>query len=436
MTITPAPRTATPAPPHRAPRDTGIDLIRALCVLGVVLLHAIMVGVTVTGSGPVFENASDGSWWITPLSWVLQVMPLFFVIGGFSGYLAYARLRERGGAATDFVAGRLHRLLRPAIFTVVVVGLALAVLTVIGIPADLLAIAGFRYGQPLWFLGVFVLCQALLPALAAAHRRAPYATIGTLAAGSVLVDVLRAVTGIDGLGFLNLAFVWMALQQLGFFLADGRIDALSRRTRVLAVAGALVLLTVAFLTGVYSPDLIANINPPTAALLLVGVVHAGAVSLHRDRIERFSRRPLPAAFTGFVTRRAMTVYLWHMPILLAMAGLTAVFALLTGAALPALGSGDWWAGRPLWLVTALALTAVVAMAFTRFETLPAPEPTRSARGLALGALLGLVGIVLLLVVGTSVATAMIAVALLAASLRLARRTPEATAPHRASFAVA
>ncbi|WP_223628606.1 acyltransferase [Microbacterium sp. EST19A] len=436
MTIAQAPRTATPAPPSPPSRDTGIDLVRALCVLGVVLLHAIMVGVTVTGSAPVFENASDGSWWITPLSWVLQVMPLFFVIGGFSGYLAYGRLRERGGTATDFVAGRLHRLLRPAIFTVVVVGFALAVLTVIGIPADLIATAGFRYGQPLWFLGVFVLCQALLPLVAAAHRRAPYATIGALAAASVLVDVLRAATGIEGLGFLNLAFVWMTLQQLGFFLADGRIDALSRRTRILAVSGALVVLAVTFLTGVYSPDLIANINPPTAALLLVGVVHTGALSLHRDRIEQFSRRPLPAAFTGFVTRRAMTIYLWHMPVLLAMAGVSAVFALLTGADLPALGSVEWWAGRPLWLATALALTAFVALVFTRFETQPAPEPTRTARGLALGASLGLIGIVLLLVLGTSVATAMIAVALMAASLRLARRTPEATAPLRASLAVA
>jgi peptidoglycan/LPS O-acetylase OafA/YrhL len=436
MTIAQAPRTATPTPPQRPSRDTGIDLVRALCVLGVVLLHAIMVGVTVTDAGPLFENASDGSWWITPLSWVLQVMPLFFVIGGFSGLLAYRRLRQRGGTATGFVAGRLHRLLRPAVFTVAVVGFALAVLTVIGVPADLIATAGFRYGQPLWFLGVFVLCQALLPLLAAAHERAPFATIGALAAASVLVDSLRAASGIDGLGFLNLAFVWMALQQLGFFLADGRIDALSRRTRIVAVSAAAILLAATFVTGVYSPDLIANINPPTAALLLVGIVHTGLLSLHRERIERFSRRPLAAAFTDFVTRRAMTIYLWHMPVLLAMAGLSATFSLITGAALPALGSTDWWAGRPLWLVTTLTLTAVVAVVFTRFETQKAPEATKSGRVLVLGAFLGLIGIVMLLVLGTSVATAVIAVALLAVALRLARRSPEAPAQQRSSFAVA
>lgn len=436
MTIAQAPRTAAPTPPPSAWRDTGIDLVRALCVLGVVLLHAIMVGVTIGESGPLFANASDGTWWITPLSWVLQVMPLFFVIGGFSGLLAYRRSRLRGGAARDFVAARLHRLLRPAVFTILVIGFALAVLTVLRVPADLIAIAGFRYGQPLWFLGVFVLCQVLLPALAAAHERRPFATIGALALASVLVDALRAASGFDGLGFLNLAFVWMTLQQLGFFLADGRIDALGRRIRIIAVAGAAAVLALTFLTGIYSPDLIANINPPTAALLLVGLVHTGALSLHRERIARLSRRPVAAAFTEFVTRRAMTVYLWHMPVLLTMAGASAAFALFSGAALPALDSAGWWAGRPLWLVTALALTAVVAMAFTRFETEPTPVATPSSGRLALGALVGLIGIVMLLALGTSVATAMIAVALLTASLRLARRTPPPPALSPAAFSLA
>ncbi|MDF2562506.1 MAG: hypothetical protein K0R99_3952 [Microbacterium sp.] len=432
MAIVQSPPTAVDARPRRASRDTGIDFVRALCVLAVVLLHSIMVGVTVDVSGPVFENASDGTAWIAPLSWLLQVMPLFFVIGGFSGLLAYRRMRERGGTAVGFVAGRVHRLLRPAVFTIAIVGVGLALLTVLGVPADLIVTAGFRYGQPLWFLGVFLLCQALLPALAAAHERAPYRSIGALVAVSVAVDVLRAATGIEGLGFLNLAFVWMALQQLGFFLADGRIDMLSRRIRAAAGFSALLLLIVTFLTGIYSPDLIANINPPTAALLLVGIAHTSLLSLHRERLERFSRRPRVAAFTAFVTVRTMTIYLWHMPVLLVMAGATAVYALVAGIALPALDSADWWTARPLWLATALALTAVVAVAFTRFESQPAPRATGSAPRLVLGALSGLVGVLMLLVLGTSVATALIAVALILVALRLASRpAPLPTAGVRA-----
>ncbi|WP_226533035.1 acyltransferase family protein [Microbacterium paraoxydans] len=418
MTIVQAPHAAVPAQPRHPSRDTGIDFVRALCVLGVVLLHAIMVGVAVADRGPVFTNASDDTAWIAPLSWLLQVMPLFFVIGGFSGLLAYRRMRRNGGSAVGFVAGRVHRLLRPAVVTIAVVGMGLALLTVSGVPAELVATAGFRYGQPLWFLGVFLLCQALLPLLVSAHERAPRRTIATLAAASLTVDVLRAATGVEGLGFLNLAFVWLTLQQLGFFLADGRIDALSRRIRAAAGFGAVLLLVATFATGAYSVDLIANINPPTAALLLVGVAHTSLLSLHRDRLQRFSRRPRVAAFTGFVTVRTMTIYLWHMPVLLLMAGVTACYAMLVGVTLPALDSAGWWAGRPLWLGAAVALTALAAVMFTRFESRPAPQATASRRRVASGVLSGLIGIVLLLVLGTSVATALISVALLLGALRL------------------
>ncbi|PCE14028.1 hypothetical protein AUC47_05110 [Microbacterium sp. SZ1] len=424
MAIVEAPRLTAPPASQPGGRDTGIDLLRALCVLGVVLLHAIMVGVTVTDTGPVFENASEGAWWIVPVSWTLQVMPLFFVIGGFAGYLAHRRAAKRGGTAASFVAGRVHRLLRPAALTVGVVGVLLAVLSLNGVPADIVATAGFRFGQPLWFLGVFLLCQALLPALAAAHRRAPALTLAVLVLASIVVDVARAMTGIDGIGFLNLAFVWLTLQQLGFFLADGTIGRL-RRSIVAATGGAaLVALMATFVSGVYSPDLVANINPPTGALLLVGTVHLSAVSLLRERIARVSRRRTPAAFSAFVNRRTMTIYLWHMPVLLTMAGLTALAAMFTGVLPSEPGSAVWWMERPLWLATALAVTALVAVLLGRFENRAAPAPTTSHRRLRSALVVAIGAVVLLLTAGTSILTAAIAVLAFVAALRLARRSDE------------
>ncbi len=239
MTVIAAPVALSSAPSALPPaatrpsngRDTGIDLLRALCVVGVVVLHALMVGVAVSDGTPVFDNASTGTWWIVPVSWLLQVMPLFFVIGGFSGFLAYTASRRRGDTAASFVTARVHRLLGPALVVIGAVGTLLALLLVTGVPAELVAVAGYRYGQPLWFLGVFLLCQALLPAMVAAHRRRPVVALLSLVAASVAVDAVRLTTGVPALGFLNLAFVWLALQQLGFFLADGSIDALGRRTR-------------------------------------------------------------------------------------------------------------------------------------------------------------------------------------------------------------
>lgn len=418
----------TRADPTRGERDRGIDLVRACCIVGVVVLHAMMVGVTVTSAGPVFENASDGTAWIAPLSWILQVMPLFFVIGGFAGLLAYRRHRSHGAPASAFVAARLHRLLLPAVVTIGCVGAALATLTLAGVPADLVAMAGFRFGQPLWFLGVFLLCQALLPALAAAHEHAPLRSIVSLTAAAVLVDVLRAITGVDALGFINLVLVWTALQQLGFFLADGSIGAISRRVRALAGVGAVVVLVLTWWTGVYSSDLIANINPPTAALLLVGVAHTALLSLVRERLTRLSARRRVAFVTDFATRRAMTIYLWHMPVLLAMAGASAVFALTTGIALPAPDSLGWWFGRPLWLAVALTLTALVATVFARVEAVPTPIATHSRGRITAAVLLGLAAVVLLLVAGTSMTTATLAVLSIVAALRVSLSSSRSPRP--------
>lgn len=418
-------------PPRPTTRDTGIDLVRAGCIGIVVLLHALMVGVTVDRTGPVFENAADNASWFVPLTWIGQVMPVFFVIGGFAGFLAYRRLRDRGGTAVDFVTGRVYRLVLPAVISIAAVGVALATLAMSGVPADLVQIAGFRYSQPLWFLGVFLLCQALLPAFVAAHERAPFRTVLGIAGMAVLVDVIRGVSGIDAVGLLNLAFVWLALQQLGFFLAEGRIDALRRRTRGLAGLAAAAVLAGTFAAGLFSPDLLVNLNPPTTALLLVGVAQTAVLSLARRPITRLSRRPWAEAFTAFVTSRAMTIYLWHMPVLLTMAGVSALLAMNDVLTLPEPSGTGWWLTRPLWLALALVLTAGTAWAFAGAERRRMPQATTSASRVLLAVVLGLVAVVVQLVAGTTVLTAAIAVAaFLSALARVRTRTGPRSAQRR------
>lgn len=411
---------STPQHDPGSGRDTGIDLVRALCVLGVIIVHGMMVGVSVTDDGPLFANASEGSAWIIPFSWAMQVMPLFFVIGGFAGYTAFLRMGRRGGTSADFVAARIHRLLLPAVVTVAVIGAGLAALLLHGVPDELVAIAGYRFGQPLWFLGVFLLCQALLPALVAAHERAPWLTAGLLVLAATAVDAARISTGMELIGFLNLGFVWLALQQLGFFLADGRVRSLARRTRMGIGLTAVAGLVLSFALGIHSPDLIANINPPTTALLLVGVAHTMLMSLMRDRLNAWSQSALGARVRSFVTPRAMTIYLWHMPVLLAMAGASAVFAIMTGIALPEPNTFAWFATRPLWLAIAFVLVAGVVMVVARVEARPAPASTGSTTRLAVASVIGIAAVSGLLVLGATPLTTLLAAVMMIAALRLAR----------------
>lgn len=408
--------TPLPAPPSH--RDHAIDLVRALCIGAVVVLHSLMVGVTVTATGPVFENAGDTGTWLVPASWLLQVMPLFFVIGGFSGLTALRAARGRGAGTSSFVVDRMRRLLIPAAVAVAAAGALLWALQRFAIAPELVEMAGYRYGQPLWFLGVFLLCQALLPAMAAWHERAPLRTLGGLTAAAVAVDVIRAVSGIDGIGFLNLVFVWFAMQQLGFVLADGRIDALAPRIRAVAAFGAATLLACSFTAGWHSPDLIANTNPPTTALVLVGVIQTFLFSLLRPALSRLAARASMSAFTAFVSARAMTIYLWHMPVLLALAGLCALLAGASGIVLPAPDTELWWLTRPLWLLCALGLTALIALPLARMEKLRLPRSSAPAAVTAVGVALAAGAVVALLVIGTSPVTAAVAVGIWLTALGL------------------
>lgn len=389
-------------------RDSAVDFVRALAIAAVVALHSLMVGVTLSPDGPVFANAGDVGHWIVPVSWVMQVMPMFFVVGGFAGIRALRAQRRRGASGAAFAVSRVRRLLIPTVASVGTAGFLLALLADAGLDPDLVDMAGYRYGQPLWFLGVFLVLQAVLPVMVRLHERAPLRTLTALASVSLVVDAARVISGSDGIGYVNLLFVWLTMQQVGFLLADGRIDALSSRTRIAAAAVAFGLLLVSFGTGFHSPDLIANTNPPTTALLLVGVMQTAAFSLFKEQLTAFADRRPVAAFTRFMSARSMTVYLWHMPVLLTLAGLTALIGTVTGDQLPVPTSGEWWLSRPLWLVLALGATALLTVPLSRLERITAPIDTTPARA-TVAVLIGAAAVALVLVVGTSPVTAVLAV---------------------------
>ncbi|WP_127792402.1 acyltransferase [Agromyces sp. LHK192] len=358
---------AAQAGPRRSSRDAGIDAARAACLVVVFVLHAMMVGVSVGPSGPVLENAMDGWGGFAAATWVMQVMPLFFVIGGYAGWSAWTSQRARGATAASFVRGRLERLVRPAIALVAVVAAALAALAAAGVAPEIVATAGFRIGQPLWFLAVYLACAALVPLMVALHERMPLATVAGLVAVVVGVDLVRLQTGIEGIGFANLLFVWLLVQQFGFLLADGSVDRLARRTRFGLGVGALVGLAALTLVGPYSPDLLENLNPPTLALVVLGVAQLMLFSLVRAPLRRWAERPRPSRLVARFGEWGMTLYLWHLPAFVALAGMLLVLHGAVGLDLPEPLSEAWWATRPAWLVVAALATAVLVRVFARFE---------------------------------------------------------------------
>ena len=408
-------------------RDPSVDAIRVVLLVAVFVLHAMMCGVSMGAGGPVLENALEEQAWFGPVSWIVQIMPLFFIAGGFSSLHHWRSMRARGASASDYVRARLERLVRPAIALVVVVAGGLVALSLAGLPAELVATAGFRIGQPLWFLGVYLAVSALVPVMLRAHERARLATPALLLVGVVAIDVTRFATGVDAIGFLNLLLVWLLVQQFGFHLADGALDDV-RPAALLGIAtGALGLLAVLTVAGPYPVDMLVNLNPPTVCLVVLGVAQLAFFQLARPGIRAWVERADASRLISSVGEHAMTVYLWHMPVLIILAGLSLVANAAVGMPLPEPLSPEWWMTRTLWLGVAAAAVVPVALLFGRFERARrAPRGGSAAAAshpgwTALDVVCGVAGVAVLLVAGFGPAPAGIALALLTVALLGARR---------------
>ncbi|MFE2248288.1 acyltransferase family protein [Streptomyces lavendulae] len=354
-------------------RDRYVDLLRVASLATVVLGHWLMAAVSGDGIGNLLALVPP----LQVLTWALQVMPVFFFVGGFSHALSYRSLERRypgrPGYAV-FLRARLRRLLRPTlVFVLVWAALALAV-QLAGHGGGRLTGAALRtVTQPLWFIGIYLAMVALTPPLLRLHARHGWAAFAALAGAAALVDVLRFALGIPYVEFLNFALVWLAVHQLGFLRADGRIT----RPALLGAAGlAGAVLLVAFgpypLSMVGMPgEKVSNMAPPTLALLCHGMWLVGAVQLLARPAGAWLARP--RVWHGVVAANgvAMTAFLWHLT---AMLGVYAG-QLLLGMDLPEPATGAWWAQVPVRILLAAALTALLVACFRRFEA-----PGAAARG--------------------------------------------------------
>ncbi|MER6124025.1 acyltransferase [Streptomyces sp. NPDC001795] len=387
-----------------ASRDRFVDLLRVASLGTVVLGHWLMAAVSVGADG----HAQVGNLLalqprLQILTWVFQVMPVFFFVGGFSHALSYRSLSRRTPRAySAFLRARLQRLLRPTVVFIGVWGAAALALQLAGRGGGLLDVTLRLVAQPLWFVGIYLAMVAFTPPLLRLHERFGWGAFGGLVAAAGAVDLLRFGLGVPYVEFLDFAFVWLAIHQLGFLRADGR----PTRPYLLAGAGlAGAALLVAYgpypLSMVGMPgEKVSNMAPPTLALLCHGLWLVGAVELLRGPATRWLRRPRVWRTVVVANGISMTAFLWHLTAMLGVYGAL----LAAGVRLPEPGSGAWWIQVPLRIMVAGTLTGVLVAVFRTFEKPSGVRESSAPRAwagpaAALGVTLSLFGVLGLSMVG-------------------------------------
>ena len=374
------PRVADLAAATPATRDRYVDFLRGLSIVTVVFGHYLIALIHWEGGRIFVHNAvghQSGLWLAT---WLLQVMPIFFFVGGFSNLVGWRSAADRGISAARFVGLRLRRLARP---TLVFVGVWLVVesgLRLAGRGAAGVLRSTFLPFGPMWFLVVYGFVVALAPLTIRLHDRFGWRVPVAFGAGVAAVDLARFGFDVPGVGWLNLALLWLAVHQLGYLYADGGeaapLVAAGRRGWALMMAGGLGLMVVLtnlelFLDELFYPrsmvgvdiEPVSNMSPPSLAIVGLAVWQVGLAMWLREPVRRWLARPGPWQATIAVNSVIMTVFLWHLSALLVT--IVALYPLDLGQEV--IATARWWLERPIWVIGPLLVLVPVVAVFRRFE---------------------------------------------------------------------
>ena len=120
----------------------------------------------------------------------------------------------------------------------------------------------------------------LVPVSFKAWQRYGFASFGVLVVAAVIDDLLFFAADLKSVGWLNYAFVWLAVHQLGYAWRDGYLAG-ARQGLAWVVAGGLVLAGLVVL-GPYPVSMVSvpgqevsNTLPPKIAMLALGIVQCG-----------------------------------------------------------------------------------------------------------------------------------------------------------------
>ncbi|MDE0143038.1 MAG: acyltransferase [Caldilineaceae bacterium] len=370
---------AAQAPPER---NRYVDLLRAASICLVILGHWLVVVIHAEGNTLSTRDIRSVAAWVRWLTWLFQVMPIFFLVGGYVNALGWQSAQRRQDSYAAWLARRLQRLVLPVLPVLAAWTLIGAFLTQIfssgsdGLPPPsmLIKTASQFALLPAWFLVVYILMILLTPLSYRAWQRYGLASFGALTAAAALTDLLALGAGWQILGWLNYLFVWLAVHQLGYAWQAGRIG--EARRCLLWAAGGLAALIALVSFGPYpvsmvsmSTQEISNSLPPRVTLLALGVAQTGLLLALERPARRLLERGALWTTTVLINGMIMTVFLWHVTVLVTVVGLIFMtvgwgsFSLLS--VVP--GTSAWWLTRPLWIaVLAVALIPFIAL-FNRFE---------------------------------------------------------------------
>ena len=380
------------APPER---NRYVDFLRAMSILAVVMGHWLVAAPYIEDGAVKGGHLLGIVPWTQWLTWLFQVMPVFFLVGGFANGASWAATGRNGGGWPEWFAGRVKRMIDPVLPLFLVWTVFALFGTALGVERGIVRMAAQLALIPVWFLSVYLIVTALVPLSHSAWKRLGMASFWALVLGAVAVDYLTLARLVPYVHFLNFLFVWLAVHQLGYAWNAGRFAGPAKSLPWAAGGLAALGLLIRFgpypvaMIGVPGADL-GNSMPPTLALLALGIAQTGIVLALEAPMQRLLDSARLWTATVLVNGMIMTIYLWHLT---AFVAVVAAAWMLGGTGLDDVpGSGAWWLARPIWFALYIMVLLPLVALFASFERMGGAGHTVAHWRLVLGLLLICLGL--------------------------------------------
>jgi len=384
-------------------RNRYVDFLRAVSILFVIVGHWIIATAYFDGEmaiGHLLKSHPETQW----LTWVFQVMPIFFIVGGYSNAVSLESAKRKGTAYAGWLAARLSRLVSPLLVLLIAWAIIAIVMRVMGVSPGVIQLASQAALIPTWFLAIYIMLVILAPVSYAFWRKLGFGSFWIFAGIAGLTDLAFFAADVKWLGWANYFWVWLAVQHLGFAWRDNRMGSTPKLIAYSAF-GLLTLYLLVFkgpypLAMVGSPDAdLSNTLPPKITLLALGVFQFGLLLALEGPMRRALSGLRLWTATVLVNSMIMTVYLWHITVMVIFVSLLYMAGGIGLTLEP--GTTNWWLSRPVWVLVLLILLIPVALPLSTFERRGRSpnSATPSAARQVIGAMMICLGVALLAMYG-------------------------------------
>lgn len=365
-----------------AERNRYVDFLRAFSILAVVVGHWLVAAPYIEDGAVNGGNLLAIIPWTQWLTWGFQVMPIFFLVGGFSNGVSWSANRRDNSTYSHWFTSRFKRLIYPVLPLFLIWTTFAMFGTWAGVERSIVSMAAQLALIPVWFLSVYIMITALVPLSYSLWKKMGISSVFLFILGAIIIDIMTFVFNVPHINFLNFAFVWLAIHQLGYAWNEGYF-----KNPIMALAMGVMGLFVLIMLVFYGPypvamigvpgNEITNSMPPTLALLALGIMQTGFALALEPLARRWLSNIKVWTSVVLINGMIMTVYLWHLTAFV----LVMVAAwLLGGLGLDIIpGTSAWWLTRPIWFLIYIVVSLPLIMIFARFEQ-GGPPPAKSKNG--------------------------------------------------------